>query len=116
MIRINQVQVKELRALRTMVEDQNTKIASLTTAVEDMGEGEIESHIVPKKSTESLRQFLVSCLSYTTQYNVTFTFSLIKPGQSEDIVWFHGRSGVRVVTKVHALQCNTLYIEFIGVF
>ena len=35
-IRINQVQDKELRALRTMVEDQNTKIASLTITVEDI--------------------------------------------------------------------------------
>eukprot|EP00731_Ephydatia_muelleri_P004140 Em0002g316a len=80
-IRINKVQVKELRALRTMVEDQNTKIASLTTmhCMWKIWEGEIESHIVPKKSTER---------------------SKAVPGQSEDIVWFHGRSGVRVVTKV----------------
>ena len=101
-IRINQVPDKELRALRIMVEDQNTKIANHCRRYG----GKIESHLVPKKTTERSKavpkDLLVSCLSYTTQCQITF--SLIKPGQSEDIVWFHGCSGVRVVTKVRSLQ------------
>ena len=51
-IRISQVHDKAIQALRTMVEDQNTKIASITTAVEDMGK-KMESHIVPKKTERS---------------------------------------------------------------
>ena len=66
-IRISQVHDKAIQALRTMVEDQNTKIASLTTAVEDMGKM-MESHIVPKKTERSKavpKDLLVSCSSHT---------------------------------------------------
>ena len=62
-----------------MVEDQNTKIASLTTTVEDMGE-KIESHLVPKKTTERSKavpkDLLVSCLSYYTMSQYLLSYQI----------------------------------------
>eukprot|EP00731_Ephydatia_muelleri_P014880 Em0008g600a len=79
-IRINQVQDKELRALRITVEDQNTKIASLTITVEDI------NRIAPRtqeNDPKGLRQFLRICLEVVlvTMHNVTLPSLLSNQGK-----------------------------------